>query len=157
MILNMSVKEILDKLNIKYICVNHNPVYTVSDALYIHTLIKGVGVKNIFLKSKNNFYLVAVEESKRIDIKHLAKLLNVSHLTFASPEDLESILKVKSGAVSILNIINDIDNRVIILLDKELEDKILLMHPNVNSKTISISYNDLIKFINYMNHKYIIF
>ena len=51
-------------------------------------------------------------------------------------------------------IINDDLNKVTLLIDKDLMNNKLLFHPNVNTKTMSITYDDLIKFIEYENHKY---
>ena len=87
----------------------------------------------------------------------LTNLVNVSQLEFASPKDLEEILNVEIGSVTPLGIINDKDNLVTILIDKTLSDKKILMHPNVNTKTISMNFTDLIKFIEYTNHKYLYF
>lgn len=71
-------------------------------------------------------------------------------------EELNEILKLTKGSVTPLGIINDKDNLVTILLDKDLIDKRILVHPNVNTKTISLEYKDLIKIIEYANHNYII-
>ena len=49
----------------------------------------------------------------------------------------------------------DKNNKVIVLLDKELKDKKILVHPNRNTTTISINYQDLIKFIESEHHKII--
>ena len=44
--------------------------------------------------------------------------------------------------MSPLGIINDHDHRVVIILDRDLQNSKLLVHPNVNNKTISISFSD---------------
>jgi Ala-tRNA(Pro) deacylase len=61
------------------------------------------------------------------------------------------------GSVTPLGIINDEDNKVTLLLDKELKSEKVLMHPNINTRTLSLHYNDLLKFIEYTNHKYYTF
>ena len=50
---------------------------------------------------------------------------------------------------------NDTENRVTVVLDKELQGKKILVHPNRNTATISIQYEDLIKFIESEHHKII--
>lgn len=150
------IKEILQKLNIKYEEVEHKPVFTSLEAQFIKEKIKGVGVKNLFIKDSKNFYIVLQVDDKKANLKEIQQVLNSGHLSFGNEEELESILKLKRGYVTPLGIINDKNNLVTIVIDKDLKNKTLLVHPNINTKTISIEYEDLIKFINYLNHKYII-
>ena len=77
-------------------------------------------------------------------------------MSFGKEEELNKILKLTKGSVTPLGIINDKDNLVTILLDKDLIDKRILALPFVNTKTISLEYKDLIKIIEYANHNYII-
>ena len=58
------------------------------------------------------------------------------------------------GAVTPLGIINDKEHLVTIILDKDLQNKTLLVHPNRNTASIAIKYEDLIKFIQYCGNKY---
>lgn len=109
-----------------------------------------------YTDKKGKYTLVVLEDSKKANIRELAKLSNTNHLSFANEEELKNILKLEKGNVTPLGIINDIDNKALILIDKNLENKKLLVHPNTNTKTISIKYDDLIKFTEYENHKYIL-
>ncbi len=153
----MNLYEILNKLNIKYEEVKHEAVYTIEEAQNIKCNIDGVGCKNLFLKAKNNnYYLVIIREDKRADIKKLTKILNVKKLSFATEKELKEILNLQIGSCTPFGIINDLENKVILLIDKELQNKKLLFHPNINTATISINYSDLIKFIDYEQHKYIL-
>lgn len=153
----MEILKLLNNLNIKYELVNHKKVYTVEEAEFVKNLIEGTGTKNLFLKdNKKNYYLYVLEETKKADLKKLKEILNVKNLSFANEEELYNILSLEKGSVTPLGIINDNNNLVTILLDKSLTNKKLLAHPNINSATISLEYNDLIKFITHLNHKYLI-
>ena len=116
-------------------------------------MINGVGGKTLFLKDKNNYYLYLLDDTKKADLKSIAKTLNIGRLSFGSEEELYNKLKLKRGSVTPLGIIND-NGSVILIIDKDLKNKKILTHPNINSATISIEYEDLIKFINYCNNKY---
>lgn len=152
----MNLYDILNKLSIEYKEIAHEPVFTLEQAQFIKKHINGTGCKNLFLTSKNgNYYLVLSDESKKANIKEIAKSVNESHLSFASTEQLKEILNLEQGSVTPLGIVNDKNNLVTLIIDKRLKDKILLVHPNTNNRTISVSYNDLIRFIEYENHKYI--
>lgn len=151
----MNLYEILNNLNIKYEELEHKPVVTSLEAQFIKDQINGIGVKNLFIKDSKNYFIVLLEDNKKADLKELKSILNSGHLSFASETELERILHLKRGYVTPLGIINDVDNLVTLVIDKDLKDNTLLVHPNINTKTISIKYEDLIKFIDYFKHKYI--
>lgn len=153
----MNIYDVLDKLSISYEEITHDAVKTVKEAKEIENMIDGVPVKNLFLTdNENSYYLIMLEAHKRADLKKITRLVNKKHLSFASVNDLKDILKLDSGSVTPLGIINDRDNKVKIVIDKDLVKKKILVHPNVNIKTISINFDDLIMFIKYENHDYIL-
>lgn len=154
----MNIYEILDKLEINYEEIEHPAVYTVEEANKIESMLDGVGCKNLFLTDKKGrYYLYVLKDNKRADLKSLALYLKVLKLTFGNEEDLKRLLGLSKGSVTPLGIINDLDNKVILVFDSELVGNKLLCHPNVNTRTISINWNDLIKLVEYEKHEYIIY
>lgn len=154
----MELLEILENINIQYEKIEHQAVCTVEDGKNIRNMIDGVQCKTLFLTDKKeNYYLVVLEGDKKANIKEIGKILNSSHLTFGSEEKLEELLHLYRGSVTPFGIINDKENKVKILLNHELIGEKLLLHPNRNTATISIKFEDLEKFIKYENHEYIIF
>lgn len=152
----MDLYEILNTSNIKYKEVKHEAAYTVSDMEKININHDGIVCKNLFLKNKDNkFYLVVLPDKKRANIKEIEKIVDAKNLSFASPDTSEEILKLKPGSVTPLGIMNDKENKVTVILDKELQNNHVLIHPLINTKTVSIYYDDLIRFIEYFKHKYI--
>lgn len=153
----MEILDILDKLEIDYTMIEHEPVFTCEQAQFVKTLINGEGCKNLFLRNnKNQYFMYVLPDEKRADLKLLGKKNALGHLSFGNEEKLWELLKLKRGGVSPLGIINDDENAVTLLIDVELKDKLLLFHPNDNAKSLNIRYDDLIKFIEYTNHKYIL-
>lgn len=155
----MNIYESLKKLDIGYEEVEHNPIYSYEDAKRedIVSKIEGVECKNLFVKSKIKYYLIFIGAEKRADLKQLSKLLKDTRLEFATQEELKNILNLDLGSVTPLGIINDKENLVTVLIDKDLEGKKVLMHPNCNTKTLSILLEDLIKWIKNRQHDYILF
>lgn len=152
----MSLYKIFKQLNIAYEEIEHEAVMTIEQAKQIKNKIDGIGCKNLFLTDKKGkYFLIVLEEDKKADLKFLAKIVKASRLSFAKISELESILHLKQGSVTPFGIINDIDNKVLLLIDSDLIGKKLLFHPNINTKTVSISFEDLIKFIQFENHDYI--
>ncbi|NLK64828.1 MAG: prolyl-tRNA synthetase associated domain-containing protein [Tissierellia bacterium] len=150
--------DILNKLAIKYVRYEHEPVYTVEEADNLDIDIPGQHCKNLFLRNKkgNIHYLVIACSKKHIDLKLLSKQIASSGLSFASEERLNKYLGLKAGAVSPFGLINDMERQVIVLIDKDLTDKDTVnFHPNVNTATIGLSYADLEKFIKWHGNKFL--
>lgn len=152
----MTLEEKLKALNINYEKVEHPAVYTVEEAKEKVPKIDGIGCKNLFLRTqKKEAFLYTLPEDKQINLKSLSEELGVTRFHFATPETLEEVLGVIPGSVTPLAIVNDTKNLVTVVLDKELQGKKILVHPNRNTATIAIQYEDLIKFIKSENHKII--
>lgn len=146
----------LDELNIHYKLIDHPAVYTIDTMDELHLNKNGHIVKNLFLKNSNGkkHYLVVLKGDKKADLKSIKSQINSTALSFASEERLEKHLGLSKGAVTPLGIINDDEHLVNIVLDEDLKnEEILGVHPNVNTSTVFISYNDLIKFINSFGNK----
>jgi Ala-tRNA(Pro) deacylase len=89
-----------------------------------------------------------LDEAKQMDLKLLSKQIGSTSLSFASEERLYKYLGLKSGSVSPFGLINDLEKKVIVLIDRDLIGKSRVnFHPNVNTTTIGVSYIDLEKFI----------
>lgn len=152
----MDIYIVLKELEIKYKEEKHRPVQTIEEAKKLKIDIEGIGTKSLFLKNKKDYYLIILEEDERLDFKKIYETLKIKHLSFASSAELLKILNLKD-CVTPFGIINDKNNIVTIMIEQKLQNKKLLFHPNESTKTLSIDYNDLIKFIEYENHKYVIF
>lgn len=157
--MRMDLYTILADLGIAYEEIEHAPVYTVEQAQFIKDRISGTGCKNLFLTDhrRTKYLLVILEENKQADLKQIAAVAGTSRLSFGSNEELYEILRLSPGSVSPFGIIHDIGNRVTLLIDADLQGKRLLFHPNINTKTMAISFDDTRKFIEYASHAYKIF
>ena len=148
--------EVLDKLEIKYDMLEYDAVYTVDEAKQVDSCMDGIGCKNLFLTNKKGkYFLVMIHEDKRANIKEIETLVECKHLSFGKEEDLKEVLGLEAGSCTPLGIVNDKDNKVVLVFDKDLIDKKVLCHPNRNTATISLEFSDLIKFIEYLEHKYL--
>lgn len=152
----MDILDVLNKLNIKYDIKEHKAVYTVEEMQEIFLDLEGIGCKNLFLQDvKKKLFLYIFPEYKRADLKMLPGKINSKRLSFANENDLQIYLGLIPGAVTPLGIINDKEQKVTVVLDKELKNNKVLIHPNRNTATISIKYDDLIKFIKYCRNFFI--
>lgn len=152
----MDLYDIFEQLNIDFQEIEHEPVFTVEQAQDIKSKIEGIGCKNLFLTDKKGRYILALlDENKRADIRQIEKIAHTSHLSFANSSELKNILQLEQGSVTPLAIVNDKENQVLLVIDRDLKDKKLLLHPNTNTKTVSMAYDDLIKFIEHEKHTFI--
>ena len=75
----MNIYDIFKQLNIEFKETEHEPIFTIEQAQNIKN-INGTGCKNLFLTNrKKNYYLVLLEETKRANIKDIAKLVNLTY------------------------------------------------------------------------------
>ncbi len=150
----MEVKQkVYDKLTdmgIKYDIIEHPPVYTIEEMEKLDLTDKAEVCKNLFVrdaKGKKHF-LIVLSKDKKADLTRLAAQIGSTKLSFASEERLDKYLGLKKGAVSPLGIINDTGKAVEVVFDKELIGKTNLgVHPNDNTATVVLSYDDLKKVI----------
>lgn len=150
------VYKYLDNLNISYQVVNHPKAYCTMDADKYIEGYEGVRTKTMFLynKNKTNFYLIVMDENKRIDFKKLEEELQEKKLKFSSDEVLFEKLKLEKGVVSIFGLLNNKDNIVVLFDEDIINDLPLTFHPNENDATIFINSEDVIKFLNTLNVSY---
>lgn len=153
-----AVHHVLDGLGINYAEIKHPPVFTASQAIAAMHDIDGQGCKSLLLttKSHDRYILVLIPDTINADTKKIAKLVGSAHLSFASPKELKQLLDLTPGSVSPFGLINDNEGKVEAVIDQLLVDKQLLFHPNTNTRTVSISYNDLLRFITEYHHNYIV-
>jgi Ala-tRNA(Pro) deacylase len=150
------VYKYLEKLGINYKRFEHKAVFTVEEAKEIEENIPGVKTKNLFLRDKNkkNYLLFCLEAEAKANIKQLSEKLGLKHLSFASSEDLEKLLKLTPGSVSPFGLLNDEENKVKLVIDKNiLEGESVNFHPNDNRFTINLKTEDFKKYLDSLNNE----
>ena len=143
------VYEELERLGITYEVFDHPAVYTIEEMDSLPMIAdKDAIVKNLFLRDANGkrHFLVVLDKEKKADLKQLRVALNSSTLSFASEERLMKHLKLIKGAVTPFGILNNEDHKVEVVLDSSLVGRASIgVHPNDNTSTVFISYEDLSK------------
>lgn len=151
------VYDILSSLEIDYIKYEHKPVYTCEEAKELEIEITGQHCKNLFLRNRKGdvHYLVVLDESKKVDLINLSNQIGSSRLSFASEERLFKYLQLKPGSVTPFGLINDEESEVMVLIDKDIVNKSPInFHPNVNTATLGVSYDDFEKFLKWHENKF---
>lgn len=154
----MAVYELLEKLDIPYLRVDHEAAATVDDC---HDVDEALGIhicKNLFLcnRQKTDFYLLMMPGLKKFKTKELSAQLGVSRLSFAEAAYMEEFLDITPGSVSVMGLMNDKEHRVRLLIDRELlQDAFVGCHPCVNTSSLRLRMRDILeKFLPHVGHEY---
>lgn len=102
---------LLNRNRLAYDIVEHEPGFTIAEALAATPEIGGVKTKNVFLRDAKGarHFLVIVPHDVRLDLAALAQTLASSKLSMGSPDRLLRHLGVTPGAVSVFALVNDRD------------------------------------------------
>lgn len=145
------IRHFLEKNCIPYEWIDHKAVYNMQELAEIELPHPEAEAKNLFVRDdkKRNYYLITVKGDKHVDLKDFQKKNGTRRLSFASDDDLYSILELTPGAVSPLGILNDRECKVIFYLDDAFLGgaKLIGIHPNDNTATVWLAPADLIDII----------
>lgn len=150
--------DLLDSLGISYQRTDHEATDTMEECNKIDAVLGVVICKNLFLcnKQATKFYLLMMPGDKFFKTKEVSHQIGSSRLSFASPEDMVKHLGLEPGSVSIMGLMNDLDDSVQLLIDEDvLKDEYLGCHPCVNTSSLKIRTLDIIeKFLPAVKHEY---
>lgn len=151
----MDIENLLTTLGIPFERLSHEPIMTMEEGMEIADKLRITPVKNLFLVDKQGqHYLLLLEGNKKFKAKVVSKQLGCSHLSFASPEDMQKLLGINPGAVSVLALANDEQKLVRLLIDRDiLAMSFVGCHPGVNTASVKLRTDDLLKvFLPHINH-----
>lgn len=143
----------LNDRGIHYEITEHPAVFNMAEVALLTLPYPEVNAKNLFVRDKKKrFYILTVRGNMRADLKAFRKKLGVTGLSFASVEELESILKLYPGAVTPLGLLNDTEKRVTLYIDEWFMGGMIGLHPNDNTATIWMQAADLVKVLEAEGH-----
>jgi len=144
----------LNRWNITTRTVDHEPLFTVEQSTKVHRQVEGAHTKNLFLKDKKGaLFLVTASHSTQVNLKTLHRKLDCGRLSFANAELMQAHLGVTPGSVTALAIINDREQAVSFVLDRNLmQASVINVHPLENTATTSLARDDLIAFAEKTGH-----
>jgi len=90
---------------------------------------------------------------KTVKLDELASQLGVPHLRFGSEENLERLLGVTRGSVTMMGLANDTEHVVELWIDAEIwGSEYFLSHPLVNTATLVLAKAELERFFSLTGH-----
>ena len=138
--------DLLDSLSVEYFRVDHEHADTIQDCELVESLLGAKICKNLFLtnRQQTDFYLLIMLGEKPFKTKLLSKQINTARLSFGTPEQMERYLDTLPGSASVLGLMNDRDNSVRLLVDKDLlSEETFGCHPCQNTSSLRFKTADL--------------
>lgn len=145
---------LLHHLGIPHTVHEHAPVMTVAESARLRAAIPGMTCKCLFLRSKDGrFWLAAAPAAMRVDLKALQRELGCSRLSFADAGEMLALLGVTPGAATLFAAVNDTRGEVTLVMEKSLlEADLFCFHPLVNTATVSLAPEGMLKFLAHTGH-----
>ena len=144
----MRVYDLLDSLGIPYERTDHEPAMTMEACEEIDRTLNAVICKNLLLcnRQKTRFFLLMLPGEKHFKTSVLSKEIGSSRLSFATAEDMQTLLDITPGSVSVLGLMNDHDHKVELLMDAEVvKGEYFGCHPCINTSSLRLRMTDLLE------------
>ena len=140
--------DLLDSLGVRYARVDHEHADTIEACHEIEKLLGCEICKNLLLTNRQmtELWLLLMPGDKPFKTKLLSKQIGSARLSFASAEQMQTALDITPGSVSALGLMNDRENRVRLLIDRDLLAKPQIgLHPCINTSTLRLQTADLLE------------
>lgn len=150
---------LLEELNIEYIKYEHPAFFTVEEGDLLGFEAPGLNLKNLFIRDKKtgDYFLVILDDHRRLDFKAFRLLTDWKHPTFATDAELMRFLGLTPGSVTPFGLINDEARAVTVVLDKCIGEadgeELVNFHPNTNTATLGIKKKDFLRFLAYRGNR----
>ena len=148
--------DLLDSLGVAYQRIDHEAAMTMEACVEIDKALDATICKNLLLCNRQctAFYLLMLPGEKHFKTSTFSRQIGTSRLSFAAPEYMERFLDITPGSVSVLGLMNDVDNHVELIIDEDiLKGEYFGCHPCINTSSLRLKTADLMeKIIPAMHH-----
>ena len=152
------VYDLLDELGIPYQRIDHEPADNMEACREIDETLQATICKNLFLcnRQQTNYYLLMMPDTKNFKTKEISGQIGSARLSFAPFDKMEEFLDIHPGAVSVMGLMNDKENKVQLLVDEDvLKGEYLGCHPCVNTSSLKLKTKDVFEvFLKTVHHDY---
>jgi Ala-tRNA(Pro) deacylase len=148
--------DFLEANRFVYQRVAHPAVFTCAEAELHRPDVPATSTKNLFLcdKKARRFFLVVTSCEKSVNLEKLSVDLGIKHVRFASEGNLERLLGVTRGSVTMMGLANDSEHQIELWMDADIwESPHFLTHPLVNTATLVLSKEELERFFELTGHE----
>ena len=154
------VYDFLDKLGIEYYRIDHAPADKMEACVEVDKLLAVRICKNLFLcnRQKTKFYMLMMPADKDFRTAVVSPQIGSARLSFGEADVMEKYLDVTPGSVSIMGLMNDKNNNVQLLVDRDLLKKEYVgCHPCINTTSLRLKSKDVFeKYLKAVHHDMIL-
>lgn len=145
---------LFDSLGIAYRTEEHKAIFTVEEGRDIKARMPGGHSKNLFLKDKaGDFFLISAISDTPIKLNRLHPHIGCKRLSFGKEDALYDHLGVRPGSVTVFSVMNDVEVKARLILDKALFDhEHVWFHPMRNTASTRIRPDDMLHFVKATGH-----
>ena len=150
----------LEENGVEYIRAEHDEAATIELCEGVEKIIDAKICKNLLLcnRQQTKFYLLLIPGDMPFKTKYLSAQINSARLSFANAEQMETLLEVTPGSLTVLALMKDKEKKVKLLIEENvLKEEFFACHPMVNTATVKFRTEDLIKkLLPALNREYIL-
>lgn len=155
--LENNVYKVFKEIGIPFERVDNDPVESMDECIEISNKLGAEIRKSVFVcdRKKSSFYLVVLPAGKSFNTKVFCEKVCCPRVSFASAECMEEYLGVLPGSATIMGLLNDVQSKVNIIIDKEVaSSEWFACNPGANTSHIKFRTQHLLdKFIPYTKHR----
>lgn len=136
------ITNFLASQNVPFQVITHEPVYTSEQAAKVRGTLPEQGAKALLLKTPEEFVLAVLPGNKKLDSKKLKAYLGVKNLRFATPTEVEEVMRCQIGSCYPFgNLIN-----VKMIVDPSLgKNEFIAFNIGLHHKSIKMKWEDYLK------------
>lgn len=132
----------------------HNEVKSYEDSLSLQKKLRGEAFKNIVLQSNDKTYLLVMKNTdQKVNLNKLKTQLQTDKIKFAERESIGKLFNINENCASIFSLLPS-NNNTTVLFDSRITNKkpkYVCFHPLRNDASLSLSYGDMLKFLQHNN------
>lgn len=140
--------DFLDALKVDYERIDHEAIYNMEGLEERKKELGAEICKNLFLcnRQETSFYLLMFPADKKFRTADVSKQLGISRLSFANEKYMEEFLDITPGSVSVLGLMNDVNARVQLVIDRAvLGEEYIGCHPCINTTSLRFKTEDFLE------------
>lgn len=140
--------DLLDRLGIDYRRADHEAAMTMEACIAVDEAMGVDMCKNLLLcnRQKTDFYMLLMPGNKPFKTKDLSAQIGSSRLSFASGEQMEELLDITPGSLTLLGLMNDAEQKVRLLIDADvLKSEFFGCHPCINTSSVTMKTADVVE------------
>lgn len=141
------VYEFLGREGIEFSGFDHDSADTMEICEKLEEKLGAEICKNLFLcnRQETEFWLLLMPGKKPFKTKYLSRQIGSSRLSFSSAENMEKLLGLAPGSVSVFGLMNNTEKNIRLLIDEDLKDNEYIgCHPCVCTSVLKIKMSDLL-------------